>query len=83
MNIIPDFCEVEFDRRVMPGECSKNVLREMECFVSNICKASSNAIRIESPFTLEPMDSETRGDLIPKADTFWTFGEGHRRLSDP
>lgn len=63
VNIIPDFCEVEFDRRVMPGECSKNILREMECFVSNFSEASGDAIRMESPFTLEPMDSETRGDL--------------------
>ena len=63
VNIIPDFCEVEFDRRVMPGECSKNVLREMESVVSHFSEASGDAIRIESPFTLEPMDSETHGDL--------------------
>ena len=63
VNIIPDFCEVEFDRRVMPGECSKNVLCEMESVVSHFSEASGDAIRIESPFTLEPMDSETHGDL--------------------
>ena len=63
VNIIPDFCEVEFDRRVMPGECSKNVLREMESVVSNLSEASGEAIRMESPFTLEPMDSKTQGDL--------------------
>ncbi|WP_233199005.1 MULTISPECIES: M20 family metallopeptidase [Pirellulaceae] len=33
VNIVPDECEIEIDRRTIPGECSADVLAYIECFL--------------------------------------------------
>jgi acetylornithine deacetylase/succinyl-diaminopimelate desuccinylase-like protein len=35
-NIIPGFCEIEIDRRVLPGETRETMLEEFEQYVSNL-----------------------------------------------
>ena len=36
VNIIPDFCEIEIDRRTLPGEDSEQVLKEMKAVLDSI-----------------------------------------------
>ena len=36
VNIIPDFCEIEIDRRTLPGEDSEQVLKEMKSVLDSI-----------------------------------------------
>ena len=36
VNIIPDFCEIEIDRRTLPGEDSEQVLREIKAVLDSI-----------------------------------------------
>ena len=36
VNIIPDFCEIEIDRRTLPGEDSEQVLKDMKAVLDSI-----------------------------------------------
>lgn len=57
VNAIPDHCEVEFDRRIMPGEAIDSILPEIEKALVPVRSAWPKAqITIEPTFSLPPLD---------------------------
>ncbi|MFN6016421.1 MAG: M20 family metallopeptidase [Verrucomicrobiota bacterium] len=62
VNIIPDYCEIEFDRRLMPGESSESVLREIEMFLQTL--PEKNSLTLEPTFTLEPLNPTGHGAFL-------------------
>jgi len=61
VNIIPDRCEIQFDRRVMPGEVLDDILPEIDKILDTVRATQPGAeILLESTFKLEPMNPEGR-----------------------
>lgn len=57
VNIIPDFCEIEIDRRTLPSENSEQVLKEMQAaFDSIVLKDSTILIGTSTPFVDYQLD---------------------------
>ena len=70
VNVIPDRCEILFDRRVMPGEVMDDILPEIEKVLDSVRATQPDArITLESIFNLEPMNPEGR-------DSFTRFVTG-------
>ena len=72
VNIIPDYCEIEFDRRLMPGETVAAVSSELEQLIESLTEGKSEfeAIKLETKFTLEPLNplgSEKLAHLVAMA----------------
>lgn len=67
VNIIPDRCEIEFDRRLMPGESVSSILPAIETVLDTVRAAEPGAeISLEPTFALEPLNPAGR-------DTFARF----------
>ena len=62
VNIIPDRCEIEFDRRLMPGESTQSVFREIEMFLETL--PENNSLSLEPTFTLEPLNPAGHGAFL-------------------
>ena len=61
VNIIPDRCEIQFDRRVMPGEEINDILPEIEKVLDSVrATQPGTEILLEPTFKLEPMNPEGR-----------------------
>ena len=60
VNIIPDYCEVELDRRLMPGETVAGVLLELERLIESLrpAKSGDDEITFKPVFTLEALNPE-------------------------
>ena len=57
VNIIPDFCEIEIDRRTLPGEDSEQVLIEIQAALDSIAlKDPTILIATSTPFVDYPLD---------------------------
>lgn len=58
VNIIPDFCEIEIDRRTLPGENSEEVQREIEAVLASIAlRDPTIIIGTSAPFVDYQLDS--------------------------
>jgi acetylornithine deacetylase len=67
VNIIPDFCEVELDRRVLPGEDSNLVLREISDAVANIASKDSDIeYELLIPFVDPALDPQVSTKISQK-----------------
>ena len=57
VNIIPDFCEIEIDRRTLPGENSEQVQREMKAALDSIASEDPRIlIGTSTPFVDYQLD---------------------------
>ena len=57
VNIIPDFCEIEIDRRTLPGEDSEQVLKEIKAVLDSIAsKDPTILIGTSTPFVDYQLD---------------------------
>ena len=54
VNVIPDHCEVEIDRRTIPGESLAGVIAEFESIVRDIAEKRRIDVTIEPPFVVDP-----------------------------
>ncbi len=55
VNVIPDACEVEIDRRTIPGEDLSDAQRELEEVLAHILESHPGlAAELEPPFVLDP-----------------------------
>jgi acetylornithine deacetylase len=64
VNIIPEFCEIEIDRRTLPGENSEQVLKEIEAVLESITLRDPT-IRIQKspPFVDYQLDPTINRDF--------------------
>ena len=73
VNIIPDFCEVEFDRRLMPGESAVSVLTEIERALKplllEMARRDEGTVSMESSFALEPLNPSGCGEFHTRVST--------------
>ena len=61
VNIIPDRCEIEFDRRLMPGEAVQSIVPAIEEILDTVRAAEPDAgITLETTFALEPLNPDGR-----------------------
>ncbi|CAB4657300.1 unannotated protein [freshwater metagenome] len=57
VNIIPNFCEIEIDRRTLPGEDSEQVLKDMKAVLDSISlRDPTILIGTSTPFIDYPLD---------------------------
>ena len=54
VNVIPDRCEVEVDRRTLPGESLTGVISGFEDLVREIAEKRGIEVDIEPPFVVDP-----------------------------
>ena len=55
VNVVPDRCLIEIDRRVIPGENDQDVLREVDKFLGELQKENpSLEVERENPFVTSP-----------------------------
>ena len=73
VNIIPDFCEVEFDRRLMPRESAASVLSEIERALKplllEMAHRDEGTVSMESSFALEPLNPSGCGEFHARVST--------------
>ena len=71
VNIIPEFCEIEIDRRVLPGEDIKQIQADIDGILQHIMETNSSIeIELSEPFIDYPLDSAvgpTFGKIISSA----------------
>lgn len=59
VNIIPDYCEIEIDRRTLPGENSEQVQKEIETVLASISlKDPTIIVGASTPFVDYQLDSD-------------------------
>jgi len=64
VNIIPNLCEIEIDRRVLPSEDSGKVQDEIKSILSSISKSDpSIVIELSTPFVDYPLDPKVNHDF--------------------
>jgi acetylornithine deacetylase len=61
VNVIPDYCEIEVDRRTVPGESLESITGEIEESIRAIAASYKIDVDIESPFIVDP-PLDTPGD---------------------
>ncbi len=68
INIIPDRCFIEIDRRVIPGENNQSILREVDNFLDKL-KEENPLLELEreDPFVASPSMQINRDEEIVKA----------------
>lgn len=64
INIIPNLCEIEVDRRTLPGEDNVQVLKDIKAILDKICENDSTIILETSPpFIDSPLDPASNRDF--------------------
>ncbi len=64
VNIIPEFCEIEIDRRTLPGENSEQVLKEIEAVLELIAlRDPTIRIQTSTPFVDYQLDPTVNHDF--------------------
>ena len=64
VNIIPNFCEIEIDRRTLPGEDSEQVLKDMKAVLDSISlRDPTILIGTSTPFVDYQLDPTVNRDL--------------------
>ncbi|HBY56415.1 MAG TPA: hypothetical protein DEG96_00890 [Candidatus Atribacteria bacterium] len=68
INIIPDKCFIEIDRRVIPGENNQSILREVDNFLDKL-KEENPLLELEreDPFVASPSMQINRDEEIVQA----------------
>ena len=66
VNIVPDLCEIEIDRRSIPGECSTKLLEEMEQFLRSETSVDFTFLPpwIDSPSLADDLNLELADKLL-------------------
>ncbi len=54
VNVIPDRCEIEVDRRTVPGEKVEPVIAEVEDQIRSIAAKRGLTVHVEPPFVVDP-----------------------------
>lgn len=71
VNVVPDSCEFEIDRRLLPGEDGREAMRKCEAWVRGQIGEEIEMV-VEEPFLLDPPLDTSRNAAIVRA-----IGEAH------
>lgn len=63
-NVIPDFCEIEIDRRLLPGETNENVYRELQNVLDKVAEEYSIPYEMECYLFLPASYIEKEHQLV-------------------
>jgi acetylornithine deacetylase len=72
VNVVPDLCELEMERRLLPGEDGREVLRECEARLRELVGAGAE-FEFEEPYIVDPAL-----DTPPGAEVAHAVREAHR-----
>ncbi len=65
INVVPDRCEIEVDRRMLPGEKKEEVLREMKATLDSLCSQDPFLqYRMEEIDFAEPSEVDSEEEIV-------------------
>ena len=68
-NMVPDICELKFDRRLVPGENIDEVLRVIDLFLDECRSEGINVVRSEPTVSRKPMELDAQHRLVTTAES--------------
>jgi len=60
INMVPDFCEIEIDRRIVPGETPQMALNQ----IKSLAKESGDKVKIEMARTMLPLKISKNSEIV-------------------
>lgn len=67
-NMVPDRCELKFDRRLVPGENIDDVLKVIDSFIDDRRSEGINVVRSEPTMCRKPMELDAQHRLVTTAE---------------
>ena len=67
-NMVPDRCELKFDRRLVPGEDVEEVLRRVDSFLDECRAEGIDVVRSEPTVRRKPMELNAQHRLVTTAE---------------